>query len=452
MKSSRSKHVANSITAARILGVGVLFWLTPFETNLWQNLTIVIYTLICLTDFLDGWVARKYKMVTDLGKILDPLADKILVLVFLPLLQMQVIGSFPVFIILAREFVVMAVRVFSAKQGVIIPASIWGKLKTAITFPVCGLLFARVDVDYVPQLPFLFKPLDTVCRWVYSWPQWSIDVLIWLVVTVTVLSLYDYLKDFLWQQVLQKTKGNPLRAKKQLKLLIPNSITFLNLCCGAVAALFAFFGLYHEAVLLVLIGTILDGLDGKLARKLNAHSQFGAKLDSKADYTNFGIAPSVVIFTLFKITVPSYGLYLGLAAGLTYYAAVHFRLRRFDKGGHSNYFEGLPSPIGAALVVVAAISPFLSQPIVFLSIILATSFLMISTIPYPHSDIIRTQKLLHYLQIPTFIFLVLTILQLLKLPFAKEWHVYEILFCFTCIYVLAPITQYFKEFLAKKQQ
>ena len=63
------------------------FLMTPYLTNFTQIVVILFYTVICLTDFLDGWVARRLKIESELGKILDPLADKILVLLFLPLLE-----------------------------------------------------------------------------------------------------------------------------------------------------------------------------------------------------------------------------------------------------------------------------------------------------------------------------------------------------------------------------
>ena len=64
-------HWANYITAARILGVGLIFWLTPFTSRRVQIITIIIYTIVSLTDLLDGWVARKLKTESDFGKILD---------------------------------------------------------------------------------------------------------------------------------------------------------------------------------------------------------------------------------------------------------------------------------------------------------------------------------------------------------------------------------------------
>jgi CDP-diacylglycerol--glycerol-3-phosphate 3-phosphatidyltransferase len=134
--------------------------MTPYTTNFVQIFVILFYTIICLTDFLDGWVARRLRIESELGKILDPLADKILVLLFLPLLEMQVITSFPVFIILAREFAIMGLRIYSVQQGGdAIPAQFTGKLKTALTFPVCGILFGRVPVETV-DIPWLFQPVQ----------------------------------------------------------------------------------------------------------------------------------------------------------------------------------------------------------------------------------------------------------------------------------------------------
>jgi len=429
-----NKQLANIITISRILGVGLIFWFTPFQSNLLQLWAIIIYTVICTTDFLDGYIARRYKMVSDFGKIADPLADKILVLVLLPLLQMQAITAFPVFIILSREFIVMGIRVYAAKQGSIIDASLSGKLKTAITLPVCGLLFARIPVIEV-ALPHYLVPLNLLRLWVLSWPEWVMSSLILAMVIITLWSLWDYIKGFVWQLYISKNQNNPQKAKKKLLLLIPNSITMLNLGCGIFASIFAWGKLFHPAVLLVLLGTLLDALDGRLARRLGAYSKFGAKLDSKADFVNFGIAPAIVIYSLLSDS----HLLLGLAMGFIYYISVHYRLKRFDKGGHSDIFEGLPSPVGAGLVVIAAVSAWLSTPILFSALSILIAGLMASRIPYPHLDFAKKETFLKYLKYPILIFLTLTMLHLLKINVANEVFAYEILFGLCSIYLLYPL-------------
>jgi len=214
MSITKNRQLANMITMTRIFGVAYIFWFTPYVSAAVQSWVILIYTVICLTDFLDGWIARRLNIVSDVGKILDPLADKILVLVFLPLLEMQVITAFPVFIILAREFAIMALRIVSAKKGTIIPATIAGKIKTAITLPICGILLGRVPISSKGDLPILLKPINYLCELVTSWPVIYINILIWIMVLVTVWSFLDYFGSFIWTQNLNKAGGDKAKAKK----------------------------------------------------------------------------------------------------------------------------------------------------------------------------------------------------------------------------------------------
>ena len=221
-KDEHLNQLANIITGFRILGVGLIFWMTPYVTNFTQIVVILFYTFICLTDFLDGWIARRLKIESELGKILDPLADKILVLLFLPLLEMQVITSFPVFIILAREFAMMGRRVYSVQNGGdSIPAQFTGKLKTALTFPVCGILFGRVPVESV-DIPIIFQPVQYLIHWVMSWPSSIILLLIYTVVAVTIWSFIDYFDHFFWGIYLKRFNNNEDRARQALRSLIPN--------------------------------------------------------------------------------------------------------------------------------------------------------------------------------------------------------------------------------------
>jgi CDP-diacylglycerol---serine O-phosphatidyltransferase len=439
MRKLGTRNLANIITLMRILGVGLIFWFTPYKTNLWEFWTIIIYTVICLTDYFDGWVARKLHIESDIGKILDPLADKILVLVFLPLLEMQVISSFPVFIILAREFAIMAVRIVSAKNGTIIAAKLPGKIKTAITLPVCGLLFARAQVIEVANLPSFFIPFEILRKWILAWPGWIFTTLIWLTVAITIWSFLDYFGSFIWQLYVKKAGGDEAKAKRFLWMLVPNALTLTNLFFGTIAVVAAGFKHYHVAALLVLLGMLLDALDGKLARKLEAATGFGAKLDSQADFISFGVAPSIIIFRLVSVNNGIYFLFIGFFLALLYYGSVHYRLKRFNKTGHSDYFEGLPSPIGAALVVLSAISLYISHLYIFIGIIIVASLLMISKIPFPHLDVATKKTFLRYLKIPAFIFFVLTILNLSNINIAINFYVYEILFAFACSYVISPI-------------
>jgi CDP-diacylglycerol--glycerol-3-phosphate 3-phosphatidyltransferase/CDP-diacylglycerol--serine O-phosphatidyltransferase len=433
------------ITISRILGVGVIFWLTPYTTNLTAIWVIIIYTIIALTDILDGWVARKYNLVSDLGKILDPLADKILVLVFLPLLAMHAINPFPVFIILSREFAIMALRVFAAKHGIIIDANMWGKIKTGITLPVCGLLMVRIPVDIV-AVPAYLNPISSVFNWVHAWPSWAYESLIWLMVVATLFSFLDYLFKFLWNRALQKHNNDKVKVKKTFTVLIPNSITVINLLCGLGAIHQAFQHNYINTAALILAGVLFDALDGKLARKLDVFSKFGANLDSKADFVTFGIAPGILIYNYLVNSTLPYSTPIALTLGITFYLSVHYRLKRFNQGGHSDYFDGYPSPGGATIVSLVVASQYISSPLTVAITASLMCILMISKFPYPHNRISDQIIGFKYIRRPTLVFWLITLLYFMGTPFPSTWYIPEILLILNSIYMISPILPQSKSF------
>ena len=115
-------------------------------------IALIIFLIAALTDFVDGYIARKYNMITDFGKFMDPLADKLLVTAALLIfIEKDLIASWIVFIILAREFMVTGLRTIAASKGVIMAAGWSGKLKTVIQFIMIGTLlllnypFALID-------------------------------------------------------------------------------------------------------------------------------------------------------------------------------------------------------------------------------------------------------------------------------------------------------------------
>lgn len=185
------KHLANVVSFTRILGVCLIFLWTPFKSLEKQHLVVIIYIILASTDWLDGVLARsRFGQITNLGKILDPMADKILILVYLPILEMGQITSFPVFVLLARDIMVTTLRVFAAQQGEIMAAKLSGKIRTAISLPLAGILLCRVQVLGQPSSDALF--LTPAISWIQSWPINLVNTLIWLLVTVTVASLIHY--------------------------------------------------------------------------------------------------------------------------------------------------------------------------------------------------------------------------------------------------------------------
>lgn len=123
---------ANIITIARILLVPVfVFFATAFPGESRELIAAGIFLFISLTDFLDGYIARKYNQVTDFGKFLDPLADKILVIsAFVIFVSQGKLSPIITIVVIAREFLVTSIRLVAAGKGTVIAASMSGKLKT----------------------------------------------------------------------------------------------------------------------------------------------------------------------------------------------------------------------------------------------------------------------------------------------------------------------------------
>ncbi|MCD7958582.1 MAG: CDP-diacylglycerol--glycerol-3-phosphate 3-phosphatidyltransferase [Ruminococcus sp.] len=147
---------------------------------------LIVFAAASLTDMLDGKIARSRNLVTNFGKFLDPLADKVLVITaltaFVELDEIQM-SAIPLMIIIAREFMVSGLRLLSAQQGVVIAAGILGKLKTAFTMvTIVGILFYLLLVgDFSVAVPDFVK-------------TWILGGLIWISTGLTVISGCVYLK------------------------------------------------------------------------------------------------------------------------------------------------------------------------------------------------------------------------------------------------------------------
>ncbi|MBQ9914899.1 MAG: CDP-diacylglycerol--glycerol-3-phosphate 3-phosphatidyltransferase, partial [Clostridia bacterium] len=140
-------NTPNKLTMLRILLVPVfmVFGLYPSIPGS-GVLAALLFVLAFLTDALDGHLARKHNQVTNFGKIMDPLADKLLVTAALLCLNVSgVVSAWVTVIILAREFIVSGIRISAAAEGNVIAASIWGKVKTVWQFVALtlALLFGK---------------------------------------------------------------------------------------------------------------------------------------------------------------------------------------------------------------------------------------------------------------------------------------------------------------------
>ncbi|MBR8830215.1 MAG: CDP-diacylglycerol--glycerol-3-phosphate 3-phosphatidyltransferase [Chroococcopsis gigantea SAG 12.99] len=145
-------NLPNTITFSRLLGLPlIVYWLQSPEP-FYHWLSLGLFLLAAATDWLDGYLARKLNQVTDLGKFLDPLVDKLLVLIpLLVLIQLQRVPAWGVGLILSRELTIAGWRVnpsVTANKG-ISGANLWGKLKTVTQIMAIGLLIAPLPQGYL---------------------------------------------------------------------------------------------------------------------------------------------------------------------------------------------------------------------------------------------------------------------------------------------------------------
>lgn len=147
--------LANWVTLSRLLGLPVLLYCLQNPTTETRWFSLAIFLVAASTDWLDGYLARKLNQVTELGKFLDPLVDKLLVLApLLALVELRQVPAWGVFLILARELTVAGWRVNPSLAGnTVVGANFWGKLKTVSQITALALLIAPLPVSWrIPSL------------------------------------------------------------------------------------------------------------------------------------------------------------------------------------------------------------------------------------------------------------------------------------------------------------
>jgi CDP-diacylglycerol---serine O-phosphatidyltransferase len=152
-------------------------------------------------------------------------------------------------------------------------------------------------------------------------------------------------------------KKNPFNivSSKKSRFILPNLLTIIGVCLGISSIKFALDGNYSLAVIFIVFASILDALDGRIARLIKGTTEFGKELDSLTDFVSFGIAPA---FILYFWELKNYGK-IGWAITLIFSVCCVLRLARFnltkiseDAEWKLNYFEGVPSPAGAGLALL----------------------------------------------------------------------------------------------------
>ncbi len=141
-------NVPNVLTVLRILLVPVLVVALTTETKNGDTIAAVVFAVAAFTDGLDGYIARSREHVTNFGKVMDPIADKLLIAAALiTLVSLDRVAAWVAMVIIAREFAVSGLRIAAGQQGVVIPASMLGKAKTIVQVVAVLALIAASDPD-----------------------------------------------------------------------------------------------------------------------------------------------------------------------------------------------------------------------------------------------------------------------------------------------------------------
>lgn len=168
-------NLPNKLTVLRVCMIPffvVMLLLNGGENQTYRYIAAVIFIVASLTDMLDGKIARKYNLVTNFGKFMDPLADKLLVCsALICLVDLKQLPAWMVIVIISREFIISGFRLVASDNGVVIAASYWGKFKT--TFQMLMIIVLLLNFGGV------FVLIG--------------QILTWIALILTVVSLVDYI-------------------------------------------------------------------------------------------------------------------------------------------------------------------------------------------------------------------------------------------------------------------
>ena len=167
-------NLPNKLTTLRVIMIPFfvffLLWQNG-ENRTFRMIALALFIIASLTDLLDGKIARKYNLVTNFGKFMDPLADKLLVCsALICLIELNALPAWMVIVIISREFIISGFRLIASDNGVVIAASYWGKFKT--TFQMVSVVLLILDLQ---ALAFV----TTIC--------------VWIALLLTIVSLVDYI-------------------------------------------------------------------------------------------------------------------------------------------------------------------------------------------------------------------------------------------------------------------
>ena len=167
-------NLPNKLTILRVIMIPFFVAALLYDGGANQNMRYVaaaLFIIASLTDMLDGKIARKYNLITNFGKFMDPLADKLLVCsALICMIELRELPAWMVIIIISREFIISGFRLVASDNGVVIAASYWGKFKT--TFQMIGVVLLIFNIPVLSTLT---------------------TIIVWIALALTVISLVDYI-------------------------------------------------------------------------------------------------------------------------------------------------------------------------------------------------------------------------------------------------------------------
>jgi len=180
-------NLPNVITMIRMAMIPVILWFTYYESRRASFIAAMLFAVTGATDFLDGWVARRRGLVTVIGKFLDPLADKLVVMAALVMLvHLGRVAAWVVIVVMAREFIVSGLRTIAMSEGIVIAAGQDGKLKTILQ--IVGITFLLLHYAYPIDLGFISVEYDA---------NKVGTIVLYMSLVFSVWSAWTYFSDFL---------------------------------------------------------------------------------------------------------------------------------------------------------------------------------------------------------------------------------------------------------------
>lgn len=184
--------LANKLTVLRIILVPIfLIFISARHIPYSSTIATAIFILASLTDKLDGYIARSRNQITNFGKFMDPLADKLLVsAALISFVELQIVPAWASVVIIAREFAVSGLRSIAASQGIVIAASWWGKIKTVVQIIAIILLLLKVNVHDFKYTMNLVNNSKFWSDFFNTVPT----IMLMIAVIITLISGYEYFK------------------------------------------------------------------------------------------------------------------------------------------------------------------------------------------------------------------------------------------------------------------